>query len=104
MAGGPTTVPPFPLRGLGLAPDVIEKCHGKPGALAWRDESFQMGRAPFDSKFCAVWRALFQSFAPAERALGLVFPSLSAHAAPAHEESKTRIPRKRTVWHCVRCR
>ena len=43
---------------------MIEKCHGKSGSLAWWDESFQMGRAPFDSKFCAVWRALFEAFAP----------------------------------------
>ena len=32
-----------------------------------------MGRALFDSKFCAVWRALFELFVPFERGLAPVF-------------------------------
>ena len=32
-----------------------------------------MGRAPFDSKYRAVWRAMFESFAPVERALPPVY-------------------------------
>ena len=38
-----------------------------------RDAKFQVGRAPFDAKYCAVWRALFESFAPVERALAPVY-------------------------------
>ena len=32
-----------------------------------------MGRAPFDAKYCAVWHALFESFAPVERELAPVY-------------------------------
>ena len=33
----------------------------------------QTGGAPFGAKYCAVWRALFESFAPIERALAPVY-------------------------------
>ena len=32
----------------------------------------EMGRAPFDSKFCAAWRALFESFVPIGRGMAPV--------------------------------
>ena len=68
----------------------MQKLHGGPEAAGWRDENFQLGRAPFDSKYCAVWRALFDSFAPAGRALALAYrflirprgAELRAEAAP----------------------
>ena len=36
-----------------------------------------MGRAPFDSKYSAVWRAFFESFAPAGRNLAPVYRLLA---------------------------
>ena len=47
--------------------------HGCAGAGDWWGQEFQIGRVPFDSKYCAVWRAFFESFAPAERVLAPVY-------------------------------
>ena len=73
LAGGDASAPPYLLCVLGLAPGVVAQVHEKSDTAAWRDEFFQTGRAPFDSKHCAVWRALFESFAPVERSLGPVY-------------------------------
>ena len=56
---------PHPLRDLGLNREEVRKLHGGPEAAGWWGENFQLGRAPFDSKYCAVWHALSESFAPA---------------------------------------
>ena len=61
--------PPYPLCDLELDREEARELHGGPDAGDWRDKSSQLGRAPFDSKFCAGWHALFESFAPVERAL-----------------------------------
>ena len=65
-------MPPYPLCVLGLHPDKAKKVHEHLGTDTWRGEEFQLGRAPSDSKYCAVWHALFESFAPAERPLSPV--------------------------------
>ena len=39
----------------------------------WWGAEFQIGRAPLGAKYFAVWRALFESFAPVERALAPVY-------------------------------
>ena len=61
--------PPYPHCGLGLSREQAQKIREPRGTETWWGAEFQMGRAPFDSKYCAVWRAMFESFAPAERAL-----------------------------------
>ena len=43
--------------------------YGRPGCADWWDSEFEIGRALFDSRPCAVWRDLFEYFAPVERAL-----------------------------------
>ena len=53
---------------LGLVRQEVDALYDRPGSAYWRDTKFQMGRAPFDTKYCAARRALFKSFAPAERA------------------------------------
>ena len=49
----------------------------------WWGASFEIGRAPFDSKFCAVWHALFESFAPIERGLAPAYRCLVRSRAAA---------------------
>ena len=73
LAGKEVSAPPDPLCDLGLRPEEARKVHEPYGAEAWWDEPFPTGRAPFDSKYCAVWRALFESFAPVERPPSSVF-------------------------------
>ena len=57
-------LPPYPLRALGLGRRELELLHGSDRCADWWGEVFEMGRAPSDSKFCAVWHALFESLAP----------------------------------------
>ena len=73
LYGKGARAPKCPLCDLGRSRDEVEKLRGRPGAREWRGAEFQLGRAPFDSRYCAVWRALFESFAPAERALAPVY-------------------------------
>ena len=73
LRGETTVVPRFPLCDLGLTTAEVDELHGMVGGGSWRDEPFQIGRVPFDSKYCAVWHALFESFAPVERVLAPVF-------------------------------
>ena len=55
---------PSPLCTLGLPQDAVrELFRGTDVAARW-DASFEMGRARFNSKCCAVWRVLFESFVP----------------------------------------
>ena len=49
------------------------RLRGRPGAAGWWGKKFQLGRAPFDSKYCAAWHALFESLAPGDRALAPVY-------------------------------
>ena len=80
--GESVAIPKFPLCVLGLAPAEVRKLQGRADADAWWDVPFHMGRVPFDSKYCAVWRALFESFAPIERVLAPAFRALlRAHNA-----------------------
>ena len=53
--------------------EEVNDLYDSPGSDDWRGAKFQMGRAPFDAKYFSVWRALFESFAPAERALAPVY-------------------------------
>ena len=71
--GEAVPVPKFPLCVLGMTSAEIEKLSGRKNAGDWWDVPFHMGRVPFDSKYCAVWHALFESFAPVERVLAPVF-------------------------------
>ena len=52
---------------LGLSQDTLRNLFGAADAPSWRGESLEMGRATYDSKHCAVWRALFESVAPLGR-------------------------------------
>ena len=61
-----------PLCDLELSREEVKKLHGRSDAADWWGEKIQLGRAPFDSKYCAVWHVVFGSFPPAERALALV--------------------------------
>ena len=67
------TVLKLPICDLGLSPGNVRKLHWPDGAGDWWGREFQIGRAQFDAKYCAVWRAFFQSCAPAERDLAPVF-------------------------------
>ena len=49
--------------------DTLRDLYGAADASSWSAEPFEMGRAPYDSEFCAVWRALFESSAQLRRAL-----------------------------------
>ena len=57
-------VAPYPLRALGLERAELEALYGNSDQSNWWDVSFEMARAPRDSKFRAVQHALFESFAP----------------------------------------
>ena len=65
--GGDVEVPRYSLCALGFEEAELKRVYGKQRQPDWRDVSFQTGCAPFDSKFRAVWHALFESFAPIER-------------------------------------
>ena len=57
----------------GSDPEEVEALRGSPEPTEWRDVKFRIGRAPFDAKYCAVWCALFESFASVERAFAPVY-------------------------------
>ena len=73
LNGEDAPAPPYTLRDLGLDGEEADKVHTRPGAKEWWGAEFQLGRAPFDSKNCAIRHALFESFASAGRALAPVF-------------------------------
>ena len=73
LGGTDTPAPPYPLCDLGLEGEEADKVRRRPGSKNWWDAEFQLGRAPFDSKNCAIRHALFESFASAGRALAPVF-------------------------------
>ena len=62
--GENVAAPKFPLCVLGLTSAEVEKLMGRKGADDWWGEPFHLGRVPFDAKYCAVWNAFFESFAP----------------------------------------
>ena len=68
LHGGNEPAPKFPLRTLGPHVGAVRETFGSADAFSWRGESSEMGRAPFGGEYCAAWRALFESFAPLERA------------------------------------
>ena len=51
----------------------MNRLYGRPGCADWWDSEFEIDRAPFRSRCCAVWRVLFESFAPVGRALAPVY-------------------------------
>ena len=73
LAGKLAPLPEFPLCCLGLGPEEVNRLFGRPGCADWQDAEFEIGRAPFDSQYCASWRALFEPFAPVERALAPIY-------------------------------
>ena len=73
LAGKLVPLPEFPLCCLGLDMEEVNCLYGRPGCADWWDSEFEIGRAPFDPRYCAVWRALFESFALVERALAPVY-------------------------------
>ena len=64
----------------------------------WWDVAFEMGRAPFDSKFCAARRAAFGSFAPIGRGMAPAYRQLSRGRA-GRCKATLRLTRKvRDQW------
>ena len=63
----------FPLCYLSLTREEVNVLYDTPGPADRRGAGFQMGRAPFGSKYCAAWRALFESFTPAQQVLVPVY-------------------------------
>ena len=53
--------------------EEVNRLSFRPGGADWWKSEFENGRAPFGSWYCAVRRALFESFAPVERALAPVY-------------------------------
>ena len=62
---------------VGLSRNEVGKLRGHPGAANWWDKEFRLNRAPFDPEYCAVWHALFESFALVGRALAPVYRFLT---------------------------
>ena len=60
------TVPRFPICYPGFGRAEVNELHGRDGAGDWWGQEFEMGRAPFDSKYSTVWHAFFESCVPAE--------------------------------------
>ena len=56
-AGESVRVPRFLSRDLGLTREGVEALRGSPESADWWNVKFRIGRAPFDAKYCAVWRA-----------------------------------------------
>ena len=90
-------VPKFPLCCLGPTREGVNDLYDSPGSADWWGAGFQMGRAPFGAQYCAVWRALFESFAPVKRALAPVYrflissraATLRGDAAPDSSDVRT---------------
>ena len=57
----------------GLSQGPLRDLFGASDAALWRGVYFDMGRAPSDSKYCAVWRAPLESFAQLDRVLAPVY-------------------------------
>ena len=74
--GGVDPAPALPLRALGLPRGAVRELFVAADASSWWGESFAMGRAPLDSKYCGVRYALFESFAPLERVPAPVYRHL----------------------------
>ena len=67
LTGGSLSAPEFPLDQ--LQQDQLEAAYGAGDLSSRRGVPFELGRAPFDSKYSAPWRAFFESFAPIGRSL-----------------------------------
>ena len=83
LGGKQAVAPTYPLRAPGPERAELKVSFGESDQSDWRDVAFVMGRAPFDSKFCAA-HAQFVSFAPTARGLEPVYRHLifSRAAAP----------------------
>ena len=87
LGGKAAVAPLYLLRALGLERAELTALYGDSGQSYWWGASFEMGRAPFDSKFCAVWRALFEYLPPIERSLAPVYRRLIRLRAAALQGS-----------------
>ena len=76
LAGASASVPEYPLCALGRSQDTLRDLYGASDAPSWWYEPFEMGRAPYDAIYCAVWHALFEAFAPLERVLARLYRHL----------------------------
>ena len=65
--GKSAALPPYPLCALGLETHELKLFYGTDRCADWWDVEFEMGRVPFDSKYCAVWHAPSESFVPIKR-------------------------------------
>ena len=59
LRGKKVTAPRFPICDLGLSREEVNELHGSDGAGDGWGHEFHIGRAPFDSKYSAVWHAFF---------------------------------------------
>ena len=71
--GNRVSLPPYPLRALGLGRRELRTLYGDDRYADWRDDELEIGRAPRGAKFCAVRHASFESFVPIGRGLAPVF-------------------------------
>ena len=69
LNGKQVIAPPRPLRASGLERDESKPVYSERYQSDWWDVAFEIGRAPFDSKFCALRNALSESLAPIYRHL-----------------------------------
>ena len=76
LKGKKVSLPPRPLCARGLIRDDLKILYSSERRADWWDVEFEVGRAPFDSKFRAVWHALFESFVPIKRRLAPVYQYL----------------------------
>ena len=73
LAGKAVQVLKFPLSSPCLNREEVNTLCESPAFAHWRGAEFQIGRAPVGAEYCAARHALFESFAPAERALAPVY-------------------------------
>ena len=81
LAGKNAQAPKFPFCCLRSNLEGVGAPYDSPGSAGWWGAEFQIGRAPFDSKYYAARHALFASFAPVERALAPIYHFLVSSRA-----------------------
>ena len=64
--------------------------YGADRCADWWDFEFEIGRAPRDSEYCAVWRALFKSFVPIDRGLAPAYRYLIRNRASVSQGAAQR--------------
>ena len=92
LNGKRANAPQHPSRAPGLEGDELRALFGENHQSDWWGAAFEMGRAPFDSKFCTVWHALFELFFPIERGLAPAYRHLiRPRASGLHEFRNCRV-------------